>query len=101
MSVGQNIRAEREKLGWSREAFAEKIGKSASFIYDLEHDKSGPSLETLAAISRALNISVDTLVFGPSEKEDYSSITRHFDGMTGEQLAIVENVVRELKKAMH
>ena len=44
IEIGKRIRAEREKKGWSREAFAERLNMSSSFVYDLEHGKSGPAI---------------------------------------------------------
>ena len=98
--IGKRIRAEREKKGWSREAFAERLNMSSSFVYDLEHGKSGPSTETLIALSNVLDVTVDTLLFGPGHREDYTNITRHLKNLPPATLELVEEIVCAVVKAI-
>ena len=91
--IGTRIRTERDKKGWSREVFAERLCMSVSFVYDLEHGKSGPSTETLIAISKVLDVTTDTLLFGPGHKEDYTNITRHLKDLSADQLDQIEKIV--------
>lgn len=93
IEIGKRIRAEREKKGWSREAFAERLNMSSSFVYDLEHGKSGPSNETLIVLSDVLDVTTDTLLFGPGHKEDYTNITRHLKDLSADQLDQIEKIV--------
>lgn len=93
IEIGKRIRAEREKKGWSREAFAERLNMSSSFVYDLEHGKSGPSNETLIVLSDVLDVTTDTLLFGPGHKEDYTNITRHLKDLSPDQLDQIEKIV--------
>ena len=94
IEIGKRIRAEREKKGWSREAFAERLNMSSSFVYDLEHGKSGPSNETLIALSDILDVTTDTLLFGPGHNEDYTNITRHLKNLPLEKLNQMEKIVQ-------
>lgn len=100
IEIGKRIRAEREKKGWSREAFAERLNMSSSFVYDLEHGKSGPSNETLIVLSDVLDVTTDTLLFGPGHKEDYTNITRHLKDLPSEKLELVEEIVCTVVKAI-
>lgn len=100
IEIGKRIRAEREKKGWSREAFAERLNMSSSFVYDLEHGKSGPSNETLIVLSDVLDVTTDTLLFGPGHNEDYTNITRHLKNLPPEKLELVEEIVCTVVKAM-
>ena len=93
IEIGKRILAEREKKGWSREAFAERLNMSSSFVYDLEHGKSGPSNETLIVLSDVLDVTTDTLLFGPGHKEDYTNITRHLKDLSPDQLDQIEKIV--------
>lgn len=45
--IGSRIREQREYLGLSREAFAEKIGVTPKFCSDIELGLKGMSLPTL------------------------------------------------------
>jgi len=52
----QNLRHFRSKAGLSQFALARELDFSSNFINELEHGRKGPSLKTLAKISRTLNI---------------------------------------------
>lgn len=63
--IGSRVRAARKRLGWSREALAYHAGVSWSAITQVESGRRvnvRPS--TLAALSRALGVSIDYLVGG-------------------------------------
>lgn len=62
--IGSRIRNEREKLGLSRERFAEIVGLSSYYIGQIERGDRNMSLETLIKISSSLNISIDYILKG-------------------------------------
>jgi len=62
--IGKRIRQEREKLGLSREEFAEIIGLSDYYVGQLERGERQMSLPTLVNIVICLHVSLDYLVFG-------------------------------------
>jgi transcriptional regulator with XRE-family HTH domain len=51
---GASVTREREALGWSQRALAEKAGLSYAAVSGTESGKHGPSLETAAMIAVAL-----------------------------------------------
>lgn len=56
------VRQSRKRLGMTQDDFAEAIGKSLGYIGQLESGRiARPQPETLRAIGRALNISLDQL----------------------------------------
>lgn len=63
-AIGQRIRTEREKLGLSREEFAEMVGLSDYYIGQLERGERQMSLPVLVNVSKCLHVSLDYLVFG-------------------------------------
>jgi len=63
-AIGQRIRNEREKLGLSREEFAEMVGLSDYYIGQLERGERQMSLPVLVKVSNCLHVSLDYLVFG-------------------------------------
>jgi transcriptional regulator with XRE-family HTH domain len=70
--IGQNARASREKLDWTQEQAAERIGISAEFYARIERGKALPSVDTLARIAVTLNISSDRLLGMDVAKNDSS-----------------------------
>lgn len=62
--IGERIRFERERLGISREVFAEKLGLSPFYIGQIERDERSMSLDTLIKICDFLNVSSDYILRG-------------------------------------
>ncbi|MBC7630905.1 cupin domain-containing protein [Aeromicrobium sp.] len=61
-TVGQNVRAERERLGISVRELARRLGVSASFLSQFELGQSKAAVNTLFAIASELNLSLDKLL---------------------------------------
>ena len=75
-NVGKRIRKQREYLGYTREAFAEKIEVTPKFCSDIELGLKGMSVATLCRIAEALNLSTDYILFGTTlSSEDTPVIT--------------------------
>jgi transcriptional regulator with XRE-family HTH domain/quercetin dioxygenase-like cupin family protein len=64
--VGERIREERMRRGLSVRGLARNVGVSASLISQIETGRSRPSVSTLYAITKALDISLEE-VFDTSE----------------------------------
>ncbi len=73
-AIGKRIRHERERLGLSREEFAELIGLSDYYVGQLERGERQMSLPTLVNIADCLHVSLDYLVFG---KKNHNSTYIH------------------------
>ncbi|AVX19643.1 MULTISPECIES: helix-turn-helix domain-containing protein [Carboxydocella] len=69
--IGQRIRTEREKLGLSREEFAEIIELSDYYVGQLERGERQMSLPVLAKVANCLHVSLDFLVFGKTAYNNY------------------------------
>ncbi len=65
-AIGKRMRQERERLGLSREEFAEMIGLSNYYVGQLERGERQMSLPTLVNIADCLHISLDYLILGKS-----------------------------------
>jgi transcriptional regulator with XRE-family HTH domain len=59
--IGARLRAERERQGLSLREIARRIGVSASLVSQIERDKVTPSVSTLWALVRELNLSMGDL----------------------------------------
>ncbi len=63
-SIGTRIRYKREKLGLSRESFAELVGLSTFYIGQIERDERNMSIDSLIKICDTLNVSIDFILRG-------------------------------------
>lgn len=62
--LGKQIRKHRKEKKYTLEQLAEILDVSTTFIGQIERAKGVPSLETLVKIANALDVSVDSLLFG-------------------------------------
>jgi transcriptional regulator with XRE-family HTH domain len=62
LSVGQNVRRERERAGISVRELSRRLGVSASFLSQFELGQSQAAVSTLFAIASELNLSLDDLL---------------------------------------
>lgn len=66
----KRIRAAREKMGYTREVFAEKLDVSVSYLAEVERGRTGISVKMLTKICQVLGLSADYLLFGDSCDDD-------------------------------
>ncbi len=114
--IGERLRNEREKLGLTREKFAEIVELSPLYIGQLERGERQMSLNTLLKISKCLNISLDYLVTGrhnnklnfvikDNEKFDYlennisnkeiiKNLLSLFNRCSQKQLLIIQDLIK-------
>ncbi len=95
--IGLRVRLERDKLGLSRERFAEIVGLSSFYIGQIERGDRKMSIDTLANVSTALNISVDYLLYGYTYYMENISVLEAFDDVYKES---VDEELRELLKIL-
>lgn len=74
LQIGQRIRNQREYLKYTREELAEKLDITPKFCADIELGARGMSLQTLCRISKVLNLSTDTILFGSPKTVEESPI---------------------------
>jgi len=61
-AVGHVLRAEREHLGWSQEALAEKAGLDRTYLSGVERGARSPNLRSVVKIASALKIKLSKLM---------------------------------------
>ncbi|HGJ5872587.1 helix-turn-helix domain-containing protein [Arsenophonus apicola] len=70
MTIGDNIRTRREALGMTREELAEKTQISFSQLSKIErNEQKNPTIQSIIAISTALNCSVDELIYNKKSND--------------------------------
>lgn len=93
------VRSKRSMLSISQEQLAEMIGKSPSFVGQIERKECLPSVETLYDIVVALNLNVDILFYGKtanqSDLDGLSELTQH---MSEKKLMLVIEYAKMLSK---
>lgn len=60
--LGLNIRALREKKGWSQEELAERSGLHRTYISGLERGIRNPTIDTVDIIATALGVKLGDLL---------------------------------------
>ena len=70
MEIGEKIRHERKKKGWSLDKLAKASGSSKSYIWELEnYGRRKPTVRKVKAIADALEVTVDYLT--STEQTDF------------------------------
>lgn len=64
-SIGQKIRAARERKGWLQEDLADESGIARANIARLERGRHAAHLSTLQRVAKALNLEIDSLLKQP------------------------------------
>lgn len=64
ITVGERIRQKRIQLGLSQDELAVRINRATKYCSDIERGMCGMSIETMLSISKALDMSLDYMMFG-------------------------------------
>ncbi|MCI6290442.1 MAG: helix-turn-helix domain-containing protein [Clostridiales bacterium] len=97
--LGENIKREREKAGYTQERFSEIIDMTPNNLSAVERGVAGVSLKTLRRICEALKVSADDLLFGQREKSDGEALIRKLERLDARQMRIVQEVLLALLEA--
>ena len=97
--VGNNIKRERVKAGYTQEKFSELIGIGTKSLSAIERGTVGVSLSTLLRICKVLSISSNSLLFEESPKNDVQAITERLERLTPEQFSIANDILCKVMEA--
>lgn len=99
MSLGQNIRLYREKLGISQQDLARKLGyKDRSTIAKIESDTNDLTQSKIAAIAKVLGTTPANLMGW--DKENQPTVSDGLDDLDRQILALVKLLPLEQKQAL-
>ena len=62
VTLGERVRCLRQSRHWTLAVLAQEAGLSVSYLNDIEHDRTVPSLGRLVAIASALELTVSELL---------------------------------------
>lgn len=97
--VGNNIKRERLKAGYTQEKFSELVGIGTKSLSAIERGTVGVSLTTLLKICKVLSISSNSLLFENTPKNDIQSITERLERLTPEQFEIANEILCKVIEA--
>ena len=63
-TIGERLRFQRQKVGFSQEKMAEELNISSHYYYELENDRKKMSLKFLKKVCEYFGVSLDWLIFG-------------------------------------
>ena len=66
--IGKRVCEQRQKLDLTQGELASRVGVSTSFIGHIERAEKAASMETMASLSRTLNVTLDYLVLGIKQR---------------------------------
>ena len=72
MNFGTNIKRVRTEKGISQEELGRRISVHPNQLSKYERDQAAPSIDVVQRMAEALEVSIDTLVFGAEQKLDAS-----------------------------
>lgn len=97
--IGERIKHLRENNNYTRDAFAEKIGISSKFLYEIEMGRKGFSAETLVKIAQSVSVSCDYIMLGyEAENKTMDNIVGLLEGLNQEQLGQIRDVLKTIRK---
>jgi len=94
--IGQRIRERRVELGYSREKLAELADMSEKYLGEVERGEKKISARRLAMIAAPLGVTMDYVVFGKNESEEWTAIANLLRRLKKADMKIVENVIRAI-----
>jgi len=70
LAVGERIRKKRLILGLSQDELSELIDRVPKYCADIERGSCGMSVETMIALSKAMDMPLDYLMFGKITEDE-------------------------------
>lgn len=68
--IGNKIYQLRRSINMTQQELADKIGISVTFLSEIENGRKSMSVDTLVKLSKSLQVSLDTIVFGNDTEND-------------------------------
>lgn len=68
--IGNKIYQLRRSINMTQQELAEKVGISVTFLSEIENGRKSMSVDTLIKLSKDLQVSLDTIVFGKDAEDD-------------------------------
>lgn len=96
LNVGNRIRKKRKELGYTQEKLSELAEINNKYIYEIETGRKGLSAKILFKISQSLGVTMDFLVSGDQNLDDYRIILSLIGSLKKEDRKNVEDIIRNI-----
>ena len=93
IQVGQNIKREREKAGYTQDKFSELIGIGPKSLSAIEQGRVGISLSLLLRITKLLGISTDSILLPEQNKNDVDDLAERLQNLPRQQFVLIQDIV--------
>lgn len=94
-AMGQRLRQQRNRLGLTREQFAELADIGAGYYGQIEVGTSQMSIDTLMKVARTSRLSMEYILFGEEAGEtELDSLQALLSGCTPRELRLAEKVLQ-------
>ena len=95
VAMGQRLRQQRNRLGLTREQFAELADIGTGYYGQIEVGTSQMSIDTLMKVARTSRLSMEYILFGEEGGEaDLGSLETLLRGCTPRELRLAEKVLQ-------
>lgn len=91
--VGQNIKREREKAGYTQERFSELIGIGPKSLSAIERGTVGVSLSLLLRVAKLLGVTTDSILFPEQNNNDVDDLAEKLQTLPRQQFVLVRDIV--------
>ena len=99
IEAGQRIKEMRTALGLNGDKFAEEVGITTKYLYDIEAGKRNFSIEILCHISEKLGVSCDYILFGDNSSERIrKEMIMLIEKMDQKQLGSIQRLIMVLRE---
>ena len=101
--IGQRIRKYRKSLGLSQDELAEKVGISVTHMSHIETGNTKLSLPVLAALSEALDVHADDLLFNQVNAGRTAAIDEAvsiLNTCNTQQIKVITDIIKTAKTSM-
>lgn len=95
--AGRRIKELRISNNYTRECFAEKVGISPKFLYEIESGKKGFSTGILEQIATVLKVSTDYILTGKCSNNSFERVMRLVESFDDMQLEKVQDILEVLR----
>ena len=99
-AIGNRLRQQREFLGYTRDAVAEKLSVSVNFCRDIEIGAKGMSLQTLVKLSNILKLSTDYILFGETPENEAEPLVRMLNSSRPDKRPYAEDMLKAFLMAV-
>lgn len=98
-SLGERVKIQRQKLGFTQEELGEISDVTSAYIGQIERNERTPSLKRIKKIAKQLDVSVEYLVVGAKDSiQTDEDIMFELQGTNEKQRNLIIEMIKIIKK---